>query len=263
MDVRVDDLAVEEAHEPGGGPHRPDEQGGVDGVEVEADGGGAVQRSQEEPAGVGGVRGAGVVAVGRGVGGDGALLGVRGGGVRVHGDRAERDARRESGGVPPGTVGDQGADEGDAGAQDGGGQGRGQRAAVEPVGQDGGGEAQREGGDEQHPQHGVHDDRLPAVVGDGFRALAVEGQQPQPGRVPGGEEGGEQAGDQDGPAGRRGDGGERAGGRRVAGGGVFGGAQDGFLGEEAGERGDGGQGEQRDRHRPVGVGDAPGQAAHP
>ncbi len=66
-----------------------------------------------------------------------------------------------------------------------------------------------------------------------------------------------QSGDQYGPAGRAGDA------VRVTGGGVFGGAQDGFLGEEAGERRDRGEREQRDGGRPVGVRDAPGQAAHP
>ena len=39
--------------------------------------------------------------------------------------------------------------------------------------------------------------------------------------------------------------------------------QHGFLGEEAGERRDRGEREQRDGDRPVGVRDAPGQAAHP
>ena len=75
--VGVDDLAVEEADERGGGPDGADEQGRVDGVEVEADGRVAVQRAEQQPARVGRVGGGGDVAVGGGVGGDGLGLGRR------------------------------------------------------------------------------------------------------------------------------------------------------------------------------------------
>ncbi len=94
------------------------------------------------------------------------------------------------------------------------------------------------------------------MVGGGS-APAAEGHQPQPGGVGGGEQGGQQTGDEHQPAGGAG----RE--LRVAGRGVLGGDEDGFLGEEAGEGRDRGESEQRDRHRPEGVGDALGQAVHP
>ena len=51
-------------------------------------------------------------------------------------------------------------------------------------------------------------------------------------------------------------------GEGVAGGGVLGGSEDGLLGEEAAEGRDRREGEQRDGHRPEGVGDAGAQVAH-
>lgn len=111
----------------------------------------------------------------------------------------------------------------------------------------------REGED---PEHGVHDQRLPAVVG-GLGASAAEGQQPQAGRVGGGEQGRDQAGDEYGPA--RGAGGMLG----VAGDDVLRSTEDGLLGEEAAEGRDRGQREQGHGHRPVGVGDAVAQAPHP
>ncbi len=127
--------------------------------------------------------------------------------------------------------------------------------AVEPVGDHAHGQAEGHGGDGQDPQDRGHGDGLPAMVG-GLGATAAEGQEPQPGGVRGGEYGGQEAGDEHGPAGGgRGD-------VPVTEGGVLGGDENGFLGEEAGERRDGGQREEGDRHRPVGVGNALGQASH-
>lgn len=254
--VGVDDLAVEEPDEARSGLYRADEQGGVDGVQVEAGGGVAVQRAEQEPPGVCRVGGRGHVSVGGCVGRDGLGLDLCGVALGVGGDGADRDAGGECRGVPPGAVHDQSADEGQAGAEDGGGERGGEVAAVEPVGQRAVGQpAEGEGRDREHPQHHGHRQRLPAVVG-GLGATAPEGQQPQPGRVGGGEDGGEQTGDEDDPA---------RGGRGVlgvAGGDVLGGAEDGLLGEEAAEGRDRGECEERHGHRPEGVRDAVAQSAH-
>lgn len=127
--------------------------------------------------------------------------------------------------------------------------------SVEPVDEDAGGETEGDRGDGEDPEDGGHRGGLPAVVG-GLGAAPPEGEEPEPGGVGGGEDRGGESGDEDQPAGRgQGD-------VAVAEGGVLGGDEDGFLGEEAGERGDGGEREERDGHRPEGVGDALGQPAH-
>ncbi|MFD0394427.1 hypothetical protein ACFQ3Z_27345 [Streptomyces nogalater] len=107
---------------------------------MEARRGGPVQRAEQQPCGVRRVGRVGEVAVGRPVGGDGLGLDQSGVGLGVGGDRAQRGAGGERGGALPGAVGEQPADQGEARAEDGGERGRGQVAAVEPVGQDAVGE---------------------------------------------------------------------------------------------------------------------------
>lgn len=216
----------------------------------------AVQRAEQEAARICRVGCRGHVSVGGRMARDGLGLDESGVALRVGRDRTQRCAGRERGGVPPGAVGDDAADEGDARAEDGRGERRGQVVAVEPVGEHAVGEStEGEGRDGEDPQHGVHRHRLPAVVG-GLNSPSVEGEQPQARRVRGGEEGGEQAGAEDDPARGAGDV------RGVSGGRVFGGAEDGLLGEEAAEGRDRGEREERHGHRPEGVGDTGAQVAH-
>lgn len=225
-DVRVHDLAVEEADQACRRADGADEEPVVDGVEVEAVGRVAVQRAEERLAGVGGGarRDGGVVV------GDLGDLGGLGGGLRGGGGRGQARSVSDRGGLDRGAlpegVGEHHADDGRTGAEDRGDQGRGEFPAAEPVGEGIGREAEADRRDREQPQHAGHGDGLLAVVGCG-RAPAAEGHQPQPGGVGGGEQGGQHTGDQHQPAGAAGSE------LRVAGRGLLGGDEDGFLGEEA------------------------------